>query len=158
MKLERTRDMGLVGSIMRDPAIWPHVHDDGVPADWRPIDHDGFHWMLVDDGEPAGVFLAHQTNSFCYEMHTCMLPRIWGDVAAKAAQMLAAHVFYELGGEKLITLVPAYNRAALRFAKSGGMQQEGINRASYRRNGVMIDQIMLGITKQEWITCQQQSQ
>jgi RimJ/RimL family protein N-acetyltransferase len=34
------------------------------------------------------------------------------------------------------------------------MQQEGINRASYLRNGELIDQIMLGITKQEWL-CQQ---
>jgi hypothetical protein len=28
MNLERTHDMGLVETIMRDRAVWPSVHDD----------------------------------------------------------------------------------------------------------------------------------
>lgn len=158
MILERTHDMALVASIMRDPAIWPHVHDDSTPDDWTPTDADSFYWMLVtlDSGDVGGVFLAHPLNTYCYEMHTCMLPHTWGAQAAAAAQMLAGHVFNELGAHKLVTNVPAYNRAARRFAIAGGMQQEGINRVSFMKNGRMIDQIMLGITKQEWKLCQQQ--
>lgn len=158
MKLMRTRDMVLVESIVRHPAIWPHVHDDGA-ADWRPIDCDGLDWMLVtlDDGSPAGVFMVHGLNSYCREMHSCLLPRMWGSEAAQAAQMLLSWAFTDTMCEKMVTNVPAYNRAALRFAKAGGMTQEGINRASFMRNGVMIDQIMLGITKPEWKSCQQQS-
>ena len=157
MILGRTHDMALVASIMRNPAIWPHVHDDGTPLDWAPTDHESFYWMLVtlDSGAVGGVFLVHQVNSFCHEMHTCLLPEVWGQQAYEAGQKLAAWVFSELNCQKLITAVPAYNRLALRFAKRGGMQQEGINRASFMRNGVMVDQIMLGITKEELI-CQQQ--
>jgi RimJ/RimL family protein N-acetyltransferase len=157
MNLMRTHDMALVASIMRSPAIWPHVHDDGTPDDWAPTDADSFHWMLVtlDSGEVGGVFLLHALNSHCFEMHTCLLPHAWGEQAAAAAQMLAGHVFHELGGEKLVTNVPVYNRAARRFAIAGGMQHEGINRASFMKGGRMIDQVFLGITKQEWL-CQQQ--
>jgi RimJ/RimL family protein N-acetyltransferase len=156
MNLTRTRDMGVVRSIMAHPAIWPHVHDDSV-VECEPIDHDGFHWMLVDDGAPAGVFLVHAQNSICYQMHTCLLPRIWGAGSARAAQLLLGWAFTETDCQKMVTNVPAYNRSALRFAQAGGMTQEGINRASFLRNGALIDQIMLGITKQEWL-CQQQSQ
>lgn len=157
MKIERTHDMALVAEIMRDPAIWPHVHDDATPADWAPTDAEGFFWMLVtlDNGDVGGVFLVHALNGYCYEMHTCLLPRTWGEQAAKAAQMLAGWVFNVAGGEKLVTNVPANNRAARRFALAGGMQQEGINRASFMKGGKMIDQIFLGITKGEWL-CQQQ--
>jgi RimJ/RimL family protein N-acetyltransferase len=152
MNIERTHDMRLVREIMSDPAIFTHIHDDSV-IECDPIDHEGFNWMLVSDSAPAGVFLVHAMNSVCYQMHTALLPCIWGQDAANAAQMLLAWAFNDTDCQKMITAVPAYNRAALRFAKAGGMTQEGINRASFMRNGALIDQIMLGITKQEWI-CQ----
>lgn len=152
MTLQRTRDMRTVAAILSHPAILPHVRDDDVLS-CEPVDHEAFYWMLVDDGKPAGVFLVHAHNSACYEMHTAMLPRTWGDQAASAAQMLLAWAFTATSCRKMITAVPAYNRAALRFAKAGGMVQEGVNRQSYLHNGALIDQIMLGITKQEWL-CQ----
>lgn len=157
MILTRTHDMELVASIMRHPAIWPHIHDDGV-SEYEPLDSDGLYWMIVklDSGELGGAFLVHAINSYCYEMHTCLLPAAWGEQAARAAQMLASFVFSELCGEKLVTNVPAYNRRARRFAISGGGVEEGVNRASFMKSGVMFDQIMYGITKQEWL-CQQQS-
>lgn len=153
MILSRTRDMELVRSILLHPSIFPHVHDDGV-KECEPQDHEGFNWMLVSDGEPLGVFLVHALNTYCYEMHTCLLPVAWGPPAARAAQMLLEWAFEHTACEKMVTNVPAYNRAALRFAKAGGMTQEGINRASFMRKGALVDQIMLGITKQEWKTCQ----
>jgi RimJ/RimL family protein N-acetyltransferase len=149
MKLERTHDMGLVKSILAHPKIFPHIGEDGIdePA---PQDLDALHWMLVRDEEPAGVFLVHPFRAYCYEVHTCLLPRIWGAGANRAAQLLIAFVFNDLGAKKLITHVPAYNRPALRFAKATGMQVEGINRASFFKHGVMQDQIQLGITIKEW--------
>ena len=150
--------MELVSSVMFNPAIWPHVHDDGA-ADWKPVDADGLHWILVtlEDGNVGGLFLVHPNNSYCYEIHTCLMPHMRGQQSARAAQLLLEWAFEHTRCEKMVTNVPAYNRAALRFAKSGGMTQEGINRASFMRNGALIDQIMLGITKQEWKSCQQQS-
>lgn len=157
MMIERTHDMALVAQIMSHPAVWPHIHDDGV-LECVPEDHAALNWLLVvdGDGQPGGVFLVHALNSFCYEMHTCMLPSMWGRKAARAAQLLLAWAFENTQCEKMVTNVPAYNRAALRFAIAGGMQQEGINRASFMRGGQMLDQITLGITKQEWKSCQQE--
>lgn len=153
MKLERTRDMKKVAAILSHPAIFRHVGDDSVLS-CEPIDHDAFFWMLVTEGEPIGVFLVHAHNSACYEMHTSILPQAWGEKAAIAAQMLLDWAFNGTPCKKMITAVPAYNRAALRFAKAGGMKQEGINRKSFLHDGELIDQIMLGITKKEWL-CQQ---
>lgn len=155
MRIERTHDMELVRQIMAHPQIFPHIHEDGTDEPC-PIDHEAFHWMLVSDGEPAGVFLLHARGASCYEVHTCLLPRIWGAESKVAAALLIRHVFTSLEARKLVTNVPANNRHALRFAKASGMQIEGVNRASFLRNGVMEDQTMLGITLKEWISCQQQ--
>jgi RimJ/RimL family protein N-acetyltransferase len=158
MNIERTHDMVVVRSIMSHPAIWPHIHEDGM-IEPDPIDHENLNWILVTiDRTPVGVFLVHAMSSICFQMHTCLLPRIWGFGAAQAAQLLLSWAFEETDCLKMVTNVPAYNRAALRFARAGGMTQEGINRASYVHNGALVDQIMLGITKQEWKSCQQQSQ
>lgn len=151
--------MGLVERVVRHPAVWPHVHDDGTPGDWEPVDHEVMHWMLVQEGaEVLGVFLVHPVTSYCYEMHTCLLPEAWGPRAIEAARMLADWAFSQTPCLKLVTNVPEYNRLALRFAKAGGGKQEGINRASFMRDGKMLDQIVLGITKKEWLTCRQRSQ
>lgn len=153
MNLARTHDTDLVLSILSHPKIWPHIHDDGN-KEAIAVDVPALHWMLVSDGEPAGVFLVHAHNSICFEVHTCLLPRTWGAQAAEAAQMLLRWAFEETNCQKMITNVPAYNRLALRFAKESGMTQEGVNRASFLKNGKLEDQIMLGITKKEWL-CQQ---
>ena len=154
--LARTRDMNVVREVLAHPAIWPHIHEDRTDEP-EPHDLDGFHWLLVTaGGDVAGVFLAHARGEACWEVHTCLLPSIWGKGSAAAAQLLLAHLFGELGCAKVVTNVPAYNRPALRFAKTFG-QVEGINRSSFLRNGILEDQIMLGITRKEW-TCQQQSQ
>lgn len=156
MNLDRTHDMGLVRAVLAHPAIWPHIHDDGVkePA---PVDHASLYWMLVTNPDVAGVFLLHPHNTATYEVHTCLLPVIWGAQAKEAAQLCRAWMFTHTPCQKLITHVPAYNAVALRFARQCGFTVEGLNRKSFLRNGVLLDQHVLGLTKEEW-QCQQQSQ
>lgn len=149
LAISRTHDMGLVRAILADPAIWPHIHDDGA-TEPAPIDHEGLYWLLVDDGAPAGVFLLHAHNTVTYEVHTCLLPRIWGAKARKASELGKAWMFDNTPCQKLITHVPAYNLHALRFSERCGFKREGVNRASFLRNGELLDQHLLGYTKKEW--------
>lgn len=155
MRIARTHDMETVRGILAHPAIWPHIHDDSA-SEPQPIDHPGFFWMLVDDDGPAGVFLLHAHNSVCYEVHTCLLPRIWGAKARQAANMLCGWLFENTPAQKMITNVPAGNLLALRLAKKVGFIPEGINRKSFLKGGVLLDQHVLGLTDQEW-KCQQSS-
>ena len=148
--------MEIVRSILLHPKIYPHIHDDNVTG-CEPIDHPESHWMLVIENEPVGVFMLHPTTTSCYEIHTCLMPVIWGEKSSSAARMILHHAFSIPKCKKLITRVPAYNRAALRFAKSAGLQIEGVNRKSYLHENKLEDQIMLGITEQEWLCqCYQQ--
>lgn len=155
--LARTHDMSVVRLILADRAIFPHIHEDGI-TEPDPIDHEGFHWVLVTADKPIGVFLLHAHGAICWEVHVCLLPAAWGKRARLAAEKLKQYIFGDLKAQKIIVRVPAYNRRAVQFAKASGMQIEGVNRASFLRGGEAIDQVMLGITLKEWTCQQQQSQ
>jgi hypothetical protein len=48
---------------------------------------------------------------------------------------------------RIVTGVPQGNRLAFRFAVAAGMEQYGVNEASFLRGGRMLDQICLGISR-----------
>jgi len=47
---------------------------------------------------------------------------------------------------RLIMLVPVPDKEALRFAQRAGFQREGVMRSSFLRDGVLLDQYLVGIT------------
>lgn len=147
--------MGQVAAIVRHPAVWPHVRDERAPEAWEPTDDAGIYWMLIslDSGAAGGLFSLQETAPGRLEMHTCLLPEAWGVVAKRAAKMLGDWAFYEFGCTTLASNVPAYNRLALRFAKAGGMRETGNNPASFMKNGVLHDQVLLSVTNEEWKSC-----
>ena len=154
LAVTRTHNIGLVRSIMAHPAIFPHISEDGC-LEPDPIDHESLYWLLVEDEAPAGVFLVHPHSAVCFEVHTCLLPRIWGGGAEEAARLGQRWMFENTPCKKLVTHVPAPNVLARRFAKRCGFTDEGVNRASFLKGGVLVDQFSLGLTYEEW-QCQQQ--
>ena len=150
--VERTLDYELVRRIVTHPKIYCHIADDGSPAaaDWRPIESDAVVYLLVlSDEQPAGVFTLVPQNRVCYEVHTCLLPDIWGPDALIASGKAMRWMFANTPCERIMTNVPDYNRIALRFARRSGMTYFGCNTKSYLHRGVLHDQIMLGVSKEE---------
>jgi hypothetical protein len=47
---------------------------------------------------------------------------------------------------RIVTHVPSSNRLALKFAIAAQMKVYGVNEASYLKNGVLCDQVCLGIS------------
>lgn len=158
MRIERTHDMNAVQAIMHHEKIWDKIHDDGS-IEAIPIDSEILYWLGVYDGdEMCGFYLLHPVNTACFEMHTCLLPKIWGRKANEAAILFRDYVFGVIGIKKLVTNVPESNKIALKYAIKNGMVIEGINRKSFLKNGILEDQTMLGMTLEEWKSCQQQFQ
>lgn len=149
LKVYRTHDMWDVREIIQDPRISKHLSDEGSVGE-AAIDSPVLYWLMVEyKEEPSGVFLFHPHNAITYEVHTAILPPLWGELAKQAAFMARQWIFTQTPCRKLITHVPEYNKLALRFAKQGGLKLEGVNRKSYLFNGELMDQYLLGITKEE---------
>lgn len=147
-------DPDLIKVTITNPKIFPYVTDDGSCAkeDYEP-NLESFIYVGIYAEEYLGLFVLHQHNHILYEVHTCLLPDAWGEKAIAAAKLLIKWVFENTNCKRLITNVPDNNPLAKRLAKQAGLKQFGINPDSFIKNGVLFDQIMLGVSKEE--ICQQ---
>lgn len=149
IRFERSFDYELIRRIITHDKIWPHISDDGSPApdEYQPVESEAVWYVLAfDDLEILGLWMLHPHNSICWEIHTCLLPSAWGERALIAGRMLPDWIWEHTPCRRIITNVPAYNRVALAYAKRTGMQEYGVNPASFLRAGKLWDQVLLGIS------------
>lgn len=149
MNVSLSRDWSLLHSIATHPKVYRHLADDQCPAreDFVFPENSLNLFVLAKDGSGPIGFWMLEVRDREYEVHTAMLPAARGPVARDAAQRLLKWLWRETDCMTLKTRVPAYNRLALSYAKSAGMQECGIIVKSYQRNGIMEDQIMLKIER-----------
>lgn len=160
MIFKRTQDYELVRQIMTHPRVYPHITDDGSPEadDYSPIQSDQVWYVLVcEEAVTLGLWMLVPQNSICFEIHTCLLPVAYGGLARRAAELMAAWIWANTPCRRLVTTVPETNRLALRFAVRAGMQEYGRNPKSFMKDGQLLDQLLLGMSRPEG-QCQQQSQ
>lgn len=154
IEIVKTGDAELVKAIITHPKIYPFVTEDGAPAPEvfsvrGLVDHPGIHFLApIADDQVAGVFMVHSETPSIYVVHTCILPEFWGR-AEEAGRELIRWVFQNTKCNKLVTYVPKDNRLAYRLAIAVGMQEQGCITESYMKNGVLIDQHVLGIGRRQ---------
>jgi RimJ/RimL family protein N-acetyltransferase len=150
----RTHDLDIVQRVLTHPKIYDHISDDLSPdvSQYRPPDHPAMWYVLVHDLEDnrpelLGCFVFHPQNGVCWEVHTALLPNSWGERAHEAADLLPEWIWTNTPCRRIVTNVPTTNRLALAFAIRAGMRIYGINEASYLKNGMLCDQVCLGISQ-----------
>ena len=104
--------------------------------------------LIYCDAVLAGLYALQFHSSVMLEIHTCILPAFRGKAAEVAAAHIIKWVFTNTPCEKMITLVPAFNRAALRYALRAGLVKEGCITKSFKSGGILHDQTLLGISKE----------
>jgi RimJ/RimL family protein N-acetyltransferase len=155
IEIRPTEDLDLVRTIMTHPKVWPYISDDfcGEADSFEPVLSPALLYLeALDEEGPGGVWLYHPHNAICWEVHTCCLPEWWGPRALQAARLTLRWVVEHTACRKVITYVPVCNSLAYRFALRAGMVDEGRNRASFLKRGQVLDQYVLGITREE-ISC-----
>jgi RimJ/RimL family protein N-acetyltransferase len=157
MNFERTTDYELIRAMATRPEVWDAVSDDfAQPVEnWAPMRSDLLWYVIARDGEEVlgfWMFVPHSPVS--WEIHTCLLPECGYRRARLAAREMLDWLWRKTSIVRLVTNVPEYNRAARAFAKAAGMVEFGTNERSYMKNGVLHDQIMLGISRPEVLPTQ----
>jgi RimJ/RimL family protein N-acetyltransferase len=153
MQIRQTDDEETIRKIVTHDAVWTHVTDDfSVKEDYKPP-IGGVIWLEVLDGGSLGAYMFHPHNFVTYEIHTCLFPAARGAKAMQACAMAFDWIFANTPCRKIITQVPKNNHLALSYAKRCGLVVEGVNRQSFMKNGQLLDQTNLGITKEEFL-CQ----
>ena len=152
MNCERTFNDRLVYSVITMPEIWSTIAEDGQnPDDFEP-NCDSDCWLLMTEGsETIGLYNLHPHNSCTLEIHAHVIPehrnRYSRDTGRAALKWIMDHSpdMYQ----KVIAQVPDIYPNVRKFCELNGLILEGTNRESYRKNGVLLDQYLLGITRKE---------
>lgn len=156
MYLQRTFDTNRVNDIVRHSSIREWVCDDNS-KDFAITDCSNQLWIGVyDDDQMQGVLLLVPQNSVTVELHTCLLPSLHGQKAMQVGKLLLAMAFATY--QKVVTSIPSDNRHAVIVATKIGFKKEGINRQSFLKNSQLLDQIVMGITHEEYLCQSQQPQ
>lgn len=158
MNFERSENWGLIKAIATHPKVWDAISDDFTAAKevWEPVRHESVWYVVVkDDCEVLGMFAFIPENHVCWNVHTCLLPTAYGPRARQTARELTQWIWENTTCVRVTTNVPDQNRLALMYAKQVGFKEFGINPKSYMKDGILQDQILLGISKPE-ATCPSQ--
>lgn len=148
---ERTFDRDLIKSVITRSDMWSTVAEDGQnPDEWVP-DVDGQCWLYMEDeGQMIGLYNIHAHNSITVEIHAHVLPEC-RKTHSRETGLSVLNWIYTKHPEykKVVARIPFIFENVKNFTCSFGFKVEGVNRQSYLKNGDIVDQWMLGITRDE---------
>lgn len=106
--------------------------------------------LVLEDGEVIGLFIVSAHSRYLWEIHEAFLPEAWGERAIRATIAFREWIWKNNRDvRRLFGQIVRSNRLALRFAKAAGMVEFGVHPRSFMKNGVMQDQILVGIDRPE---------
>lgn len=147
----RTFDVDTVAEFLRHPDIYPMMADDYS----SPESADKAALALVSSGvwaiQPSEftLFMLFPRTITMWEVHTLVKPEGRGGKAIADGVAAMAWLFENSPCEKIISYIPAFNRQAFLFARKAGMKVEGVATKSFRKDGQLHDQVIVGISKED---------
>ena len=109
-------------------------------------------WVAIRDGDKViGLYNLHPHNSCTLEIHAQILKEYRKEYSAATGEAVLRWIVKNAPSsyQKLIAQIPVIYENVKLFTCSQGFQVEGVNRMSYRKNGVLCDQWLLGQTMDE---------
>lgn len=150
--LQPLNDLDLINRVILDAAVNDDISDDAsknLAISELPLNFECL--GIYQDDEIKGLFMLIPQNAVTAEIHTCLLLR--GKAAFKAGQLLLEYLFSKY--QKAISYTPSNNRKALIYAIGLGFKKEGVLTQSFLKNGELLNQTLVGLTKGEYL-CQLQ--
>lgn len=150
--LQPLNDLDLINRVILDAAVNDDISDDASKNHKiQQLPHAFECLGIYHDEEIKGLFMLVPQNAVTAEIHTCLLLR--GKEAFQAGQLLLDYLFSNY--QKAISYTPSTNKKALFYALRLGFKKEGVLTQSFLKNGVLVDQVVVGLTKGEYL-CQLQ--
>lgn len=147
MMAARIYDESVIESVLREPAIFEAVREDDCFE--LLIDVENEAWVEISvNGLMIGLYNIHPHNATTCEIHAHILPEYRKKHSMDSGKCILKW-FLDTKYHKLIAQVPTCHENVIRFCEAQGFKQEGVNRLSYKKNGKIIDQVMLGMTREE---------
>ena len=150
LHLARLKDPELIKAIVTDLRIYSRMSDDFAPKaeDYvPPSPEEAVYVGLWVDGVVKGLWALVPHSRILWEVHTALLPEVWGTVARDAAPELLKWVWENTECQRLYSLVPSYARATRKFALHAGMEECGTHEKAFLKDKELYDLTILGINR-----------
>lgn len=147
----RIYDKQVVIDIITRSDIWATVAEDGQQIDEFNPDVEGECWLAMNDGETmVGLYNLHAHNAITVQIHAHVLPECRREHSKDTATAALTYI-RDCAPDylKVVAQIPFIYENVKNFTCGNGFQVEGVNRSSYIKDGKVVDQWMLGITRNE---------
>lgn len=147
VRIERGIDPAILVDLYADPLI-QRVGDDLHPA--GPVDHELAEYVSVfNDDEFVGAFLVIDFSAYEYEVHV-LLQKSATKASREACRLLLDMLFSDENKQRVTGWVGAHIPTSVNYCKRMGLEVEGQKRNAIRIDGVPMDVVMVGITREKW--------
>lgn len=150
MKTERIFDAELIAKVMNMPEIVETVAEDGWEGPYIP-DVEGEAWLaMIHDQTLIALYRLHAMNSIAVQIHAHVLPVYRKTPLSKQTGRQALDwIMDNTEAHKVVAMIPSVYPNVRDFTQSFGFELEGTLKESYRKNGEIHDQWLLGITRDQ---------
>ena len=153
MRAIATRNVELIREVLTDARLWEVCHEDGAPGPDHFVPETEYSkWIALVDHQDnfRGFVLASPLSNTMADVHVMIRPEYWGwagnvELGKLAVQWLWDNTTYK----KLVACIPVSDKQVFRYACRVGFKREGVNRASFLRNGELLDQYYMGLQRPE---------
>lgn len=147
------------------PSMWRWIQafkhrmaDDSFPTDldgfverWEAFAKAGRKsWAIKRDGEIGGVVVSSMTGMITRDFHCIFRKDFWGKETTYPALNLILEEIFATGTEKLSTMAFADNHSIIFLMKEIGVTKEGYLSKQTRRDGKLVDMVMLGLEREKF--------
>lgn len=152
-------DLLALENLLKNTELWDRITEDGIDKQSFKIpENNNLVWIgYYNKNDLIGCFDLHPLNMTTLQVHINILEEFREEHSFECGvKILEYFVDTEKNWQKLFASIPVMNKDVYHFTKKFGFIDEGINRLSASKNGVLVDQHNLGITKKEAIEWLQQ--
>lgn len=143
MTFERTKDVGLVGELVKQAWDRPAMLCDGADPENIHLPDSAQCFVGFTNGKPVALFVGYQQSPVCIDVHACLTPDCRGANAIEMIQGFWAWLKENTPYRKVMGTIPSYNRPMLLVARAAGMSVLAVSRQSTLRNGKLEDQAIM---------------
>ncbi len=137
-------NMELLKTILQDKSVWDSAIEDGISKDNFTLPTSSLYFIFVEDKVTIGACSIRPLSTVTAELGVFLLPRARGK-STIIFNLLAIWLLNNTILESLITIIPKINTKSILSAKNSGFIEIGTIPLSYRKNGIISDQILLQV-------------
>ena len=150
MILEPVLDSQEIKAFISEPSMWDQIAQDNQDPDNFGLDDTGFWLKATEDNELIGMLGFYQLQGIKVEFHPCILKQHRKEHAIEAINKAIDYAFDIEKIQKVNVIIPFSHENVHEFALKVGFQDEGVNKQSFLKNGIIYNQWYMGMTRGDY--------